>query len=149
MKRGCAGRWMSITLVATSPGRSDGRERTAVLSKDGHSLERHGPEVELERGDPASGERTIEGRIFGDDPWGRPQEGSSRWFSYNEMNTVVNDFIRTNWERIRSELAMDGVSMSSSMRDTLSVRVSTTKCSSPLIASRSTQRPASCVSRSG
>lgn len=72
-----------------------------------HTLERHGPDIPLERGD-APGGRTIEGRIFGDAPWERPENWSYRWLDSSTMNRVVNEMIRANWEQIRSDLAQHG-----------------------------------------
>lgn len=74
---------------------------------DAHTLERHGADVPLRRADNPGG-RTIEGRIYGDSPWARPENASARWFSDSMMNRTVNEYLRTNWETIRSDLALEG-----------------------------------------
>lgn len=71
-----------------------------------HTDERHGPGVPLLR-DP--GARTIEGRIYGDPPWGRTENWSYRWTDPSTMNRTVNEYVRDNWQAIRSDLAADGV----------------------------------------
>ncbi|MFC4128649.1 putative T7SS-secreted protein [Nocardia rhizosphaerae] len=73
-----------------------------------HSLERHGPDMPLHRGDAPEGERTVEGRIYGDDPWARPENWSYRWRDEETMNRTVNEYLRANWETVRSDLALDG-----------------------------------------
>ena len=74
-----------------------------------HTIERHGPEIPLGRGDAVPpGSRTIEGRIHGDPPWGTPQNFSYRWIDEPTMNQVVNDYLRKNWEAVRSDLALNG-----------------------------------------
>ena len=74
---------------------------------DAHTIERHGPDIPLRRAD-APGGRTVEGRVFGDPPWGDPQNASFRWLNDSVMNRVVNDYLRANWERIKLDLATDG-----------------------------------------
>jgi hypothetical protein len=79
----------------------------ALFRGDGaHTSERHGPDVPLRR-DAAS--RTIEGRIYGDSPWTRMENFSHRWTDPSTMNRTINDYVRENWEDIRSNLATDGV----------------------------------------
>ncbi|MEV6494784.1 hypothetical protein AB0M20_40100 [Actinoplanes sp. NPDC051633] len=70
-----------------------------------HTGERHGPDVPLQR-DPSG--RTIEGRIYGDPPWDRAENWSYRWTDPSTMNRAVNDYVRRNWEAIRSDLALNG-----------------------------------------
>ncbi|QTR04541.1 hypothetical protein J7S33_06645, partial [Saccharothrix algeriensis] len=65
-------------------------------------------DVALNRGDAPAGGRTIEGRIYGDPPWGNPQNWSYRWSDDSTMNRTVNDHIQANWETIRSDLALNG-----------------------------------------
>lgn len=69
-----------------------------------HTIERHGPDIPLSR-DPNT--RTIEGRIYGDPPWSRPENWSYRWTDPSTMNRTVNDYLKQNWETIRTYLAMD------------------------------------------
>jgi hypothetical protein len=74
-----------------------------------HTIERHGPNVTLRRAGAPPGTRTIEGRIMGDPPWGDPANFSYRWLNEPVMNRVINEYIRGNWDAIRSDLALDGV----------------------------------------
>ncbi|GGN98959.1 hypothetical protein GCM10010112_92320 [Actinoplanes lobatus] len=79
-------------------------------SKGAHTIERHGPDVQLQRHhDPNSGVRTIEGRIYGDRPWRHSENKSYQWIDSSIMNRAVNEYVQNNWEEIRSDLAMDGI----------------------------------------
>jgi hypothetical protein len=74
----------------------------------GHTLERHGPDIPLDRqldanGAP-NGTRTIEGRVYGDPDWPARANRSSRWSSMLRLNQVVNRYLRANWEAIRNDL---------------------------------------------
>jgi hypothetical protein len=71
-----------------------------------HTLERHGPAVPLRQ---QPGVQTIEGRIYGDHGWGRPENQSFKWDDPTVMTREINDYVRRNWESIRSDLAIDGV----------------------------------------
>lgn len=74
-----------------------------------HTEDRHGPDVPLRRdADPSSGNRTIEGRIYGDPPWGHTANWTYRWTDPGTMNRTVNNYVRDNWEGIRSDLALNG-----------------------------------------
>lgn len=73
-----------------------------------HTGERHGSDVPLYRVDAAPGDRTIEGRIYGDPPWGNQQNWSYRWLDDSTMNRTVNGYLETNWATVRSDLALDG-----------------------------------------
>jgi len=73
-----------------------------------HTLERHGPDIPLERGDAPPGGRTIEGRIYGDPPWPGQETWSYKWLDPATMNRTINDLITANWEQIRSDLAFHG-----------------------------------------
>jgi hypothetical protein len=72
-----------------------------------HTLERHGPTVPLRRA-AAPGARTVEGRLFGDAPWGRDANFSYRWFTLRIAQDTINAYLRANWETIRSDLATKG-----------------------------------------
>jgi hypothetical protein len=72
-----------------------------------HTIERHGTEIPLNRADNPGG-ITIEGRIYGDAPWNNNANASARWLSDSIMQKTVNDYIRANWEAIRSDLALNG-----------------------------------------
>ncbi|XVU27043.1 hypothetical protein ACQPZJ_08380 [Actinoplanes sp. CA-054009] len=73
-----------------------------------HTIERHGSQIPLER-DPGSGIRTVEGRIYGDDPWGKTENKSFKWDDPTIMTREVNEHVQQNWEAIRSDLAMKGL----------------------------------------
>jgi hypothetical protein len=68
-----------------------------------HTMDRHGPAIPLPR-DP--GAKTIEGRIYGDTGWDRPESWSYRWTDPSTMDRTVRDYVREKWESIRSDLAM-------------------------------------------
>ncbi|MFF5288759.1 hypothetical protein [Paractinoplanes globisporus] len=70
---------------------------------DAHTEANHGPQVPLQR---APDVKTIEGRIYGDDGWDRPMNGSLRWTDPSTMNRTINDYVSRNWEQIRSDLAV-------------------------------------------
>jgi hypothetical protein len=75
-----------------------------------HTDGRHGPGIPLPR-DPSR--QTIEGRIYGDQPWRNPENWSYRWSDPSTMNGTVNDYVERNWDRIRDDLALDGAHDSS------------------------------------
>ena len=80
----------------------------AAYKDDGaHAGDRHGPDIPLRR-DPANQIRTIEGRIYGDEGWDRPDNYSMRWTDHTTMHREVNNYIRENWAQIRSDLALQG-----------------------------------------
>ena len=78
----------------------------AVHGADGaHTIDRHGSNIPLRR-DPNA--KTIEGRIYGDHGWERPDNWSLRWTDPTTMNREINNYVRRNWEEIRTNLAFDG-----------------------------------------
>ncbi|MEU4625952.1 toxin glutamine deamidase domain-containing protein [Actinoplanes sp. NPDC023801] len=80
------------------------------LDQGAHTIERHGPDVPLERdaNHQTSGIRTIEGRIFGDAPWRRTENKSFKWIDHATMKNEINNYLQQNWETIRSDLALKG-----------------------------------------
>ncbi|MEE6260108.1 hypothetical protein [Plantactinospora sonchi] len=72
-----------------------------------HTNERHGPDIRLER-DPTGTDPTIEGRIYGDPPWGNHATYSFRWDDPSVQNRAINEYVNQNWEQIRHELAVNG-----------------------------------------
>ncbi|MCM3883411.1 hypothetical protein [Frankia sp. R82] len=72
-----------------------------------HTLERHGSDVPLYQHENPGG-RTLEGRIYGDPPWQQSANFSYRWVSNRTMRDTVNQYVQANWEKIRSDLALDG-----------------------------------------
>jgi hypothetical protein len=92
--------------LGDEPSRFDIAANDAAHSgNNAHTVNRHGPQIPLRR-DP--GQKTIEGRIFGDTGWPRSQNGSFRWTDPSTMNRTVNDYVRENWQRIRNNLAVNG-----------------------------------------
>ncbi len=71
-----------------------------------HTLERHSSDIPLERNGVPAGDRNIEGRIYGDPPWDRAETASYKWNDHTTMNQTVNDYLRDNWEQVRSDLAL-------------------------------------------
>jgi hypothetical protein len=82
------------------------RNDAAHQGDGAHTVDRHGPDIPLRR-DPAL--RTVEGRIYGDVGWARPDNWSLRWTDHTTMNREVNTYVRENWEKIRTDLAVEGV----------------------------------------
>jgi len=79
----------------------------AYRDHEAHTLDRHRPDMPLER-DPAA-DQTVEGRIYGDRGWNDKSENwSYKWDNPTVMNREINNYIRDNWEAIRSDLAVDG-----------------------------------------
>lgn len=78
------------------------RNDDAHAGDGAHTLDRHGPDIPLPR-DPTT--KTIEGRIYGDTGWDRPENWSYRWSDSSIMNRTIRDYVRENWVSIRSDLA--------------------------------------------
>jgi len=68
---------------------------------------RHGADIPLRRANNPGG-KTIEGRVLGDPPWPQPERASMRWKSDSVMVRVINDYIRANWQQVRTDLALYG-----------------------------------------
>ncbi|MDY7090332.1 MAG: hypothetical protein SYR96_35225 [Actinomycetota bacterium] len=92
-------------LGDTPPTFNLARNDDAFGAEGAHTVERHGPDVPLRR-DPNT--RTVEGRIYGDPPWPRPENRSYRWTDHTTMNREINRYVQENWETIRSDLAETG-----------------------------------------
>jgi hypothetical protein len=84
------------------------RNDAAYGDNGAHTLDRHSPDIELRR-DPTNQTKTVEGRIYGDAGWSHPDNWSMRWTDHTTMNREVNNYVRENWEEIRTNLAVDGV----------------------------------------
>ncbi|WP_327141955.1 hypothetical protein [Nocardia sp. NBC_01327] len=94
--------------LGDEPPRVNIGENDLAHAADGaHTVERHGPDVPLNRDDAPPGDRTIEGRIYGDPPWSHAQNWSYRWSDASTMSRTINDYLRANWETVRSDLALD------------------------------------------
>ena len=53
-----------------------------------------------------NGVQTVEGRIYGDAPWGKPNKMPTRWGSIQIINDVINRYLQSNWDAVRSDLAL-------------------------------------------
>ena len=93
--------------LGDAPPKVDMSKNDAAYT-DAHTLERHGPDIPLERNSAPVGDRTVEGRIYGDPPWGKPANYSYKWKDVSTMNRTVNDYLQNNWEQVRSDLALEG-----------------------------------------
>ena len=69
-----------------------------------HTDELHGASVALRQTDAPAGTRTIEGRIYGDAPWGKAENYSYKWLDKSTMNQTINEYIQKNWNQIREDL---------------------------------------------
>ena len=74
-----------------------------------HTIEKHGALVEMKRSSAPAGTRTIEGRIYGDAPWGRAENFSYKWLDDTTMNKTINEYMEKNWDAIRWDLASNRV----------------------------------------
>jgi hypothetical protein len=70
-----------------------------------HTQDRHGPHLPLRQ---RPGVQTVEGRIYGDHGWTQTENQSFKWDDPTVMTREINDYVRRNWETIRSDLASDG-----------------------------------------
>jgi hypothetical protein len=99
----------TYNALGENPPRLNLDQNDTAHSGDGaHTVERHGPDIPLERNSVPAGDRTIEGRIYGDPPWGNAQNWSYKWSDASTMNRTVNDYVAANWDTIRSDLALNG-----------------------------------------
>jgi hypothetical protein len=73
-----------------------------------HIIERHGPEIPLRREDVGPGERSIEGRIYGDTPWDRTDNWSYRWIDNTTWQRAIQTHIQANWANITQPLTTKG-----------------------------------------
>lgn len=94
--------------LGEQPGKMNVGANDAAHPGVAHTIDRHGPQVPLRRSGVPAGTRTLEGRIYGDAPWGNPANYSYRWISESTMNRAVNDYVSNNWNAIRSDLALSG-----------------------------------------
>ena len=93
--------------LGEEPPRFSVVENDAMHRNDGaHTDARHGPGIPLQRDTSI---KTIEGRIYGDTGWDRPENWSYRWTDPTTMHRTINDYVAGNWERVRSDLALDDV----------------------------------------
>jgi hypothetical protein len=61
--------------------------------------------VPSKRTDAPAGQRTIEGRVFGDPPWPNAQKYFLKWLSDGIMDRAVRWAFENNWDRVRAALA--------------------------------------------
>ena len=81
------------------------RNDDAYRDDGAHTIGKHGPDIPLTRD---ANNQTIEGRIYGDTGWDRPENQSYRWTDFSTMNRTVRDYVSDNWDSIRSDLAISG-----------------------------------------
>jgi hypothetical protein len=70
-----------------------------------HTIDRHGASLPLKRD---TNIKTIEGRIYGDVGWTSAEKNSFKWKSDFVMNRTVNEYVETNWTKIKEDLAFNG-----------------------------------------
>lgn len=102
--------FQTYTLLGDKPPKVNIRANDDVPANKvagAHSMDRHGPDVPLRIVDASAGTRTIEGRIYGDPPWSKPENWSYKWIDESTMNGTINDYLSANWERIRSDLTLN------------------------------------------
>ena len=99
-----------LEQLGDEPRRVDVRaEEPARRPQGAHTIENHGSDIPLRQTDAPPGGRSIEGRVTDTHPgWAERANSSFKWISDAVMNRVINDYLRANWERIRTNLALDG-----------------------------------------
>jgi len=91
--------------LGDEPPRFNVADNDAAYNTEGaHTIDRHGPDIPLRRDTTG---KTIEGRIYGDDPWQKSATASYKWVDPSTMNRELNRYVRENWTAIRSDLAVD------------------------------------------
>ena len=77
--------------------------------ENAHTEERHAANVALQQTDAPIGTRTVEGRLFGDQPWGARQQTnfSYKWLDDSTMNRTINEYMQKNWNQIREDLVFN------------------------------------------
>jgi hypothetical protein len=92
--------------LGSEPPRFNVANNDALYRGNGaHTIDRHSPDISLPR-DPNA--KTLEGRIYGDRGWDRPENWSLHWTDHTTMNREINNYVQQNWKRIRSDLALEG-----------------------------------------
>ncbi|GAA0489173.1 hypothetical protein Ade02nite_73340 [Paractinoplanes deccanensis] len=81
------------------------RNDDAFEGQGAHTVDRHGPDIPLRR---EPGTKTVEGRIYGDHGWDRPDNWSLQWTDHTTMNREINTYVRKNWDAIRTDLSTEG-----------------------------------------
>ena len=77
--------------------------------ENAHTEERHAASVALWQTNAPAGTRTVEGRLFGDQPWGTRQQTnfSYKWLDDSTMNRTINEYMQKNWNQIREDLVFN------------------------------------------
>jgi hypothetical protein len=91
-------------------------EDAANAGRGAHTIDNHGSNIQLDMprdatGNhlaPPTGVKSIEGRIFGDTGWPDSEPNSFKWISDAIMDRTVNDYLRDNWDQVRSDIATNG-----------------------------------------
>lgn len=94
--------------LGEAPPKIDLAKQEALFPGDAHTLERHGPGLPLRRAEIAPGERSVEGRLYGDPPWNRAERYSYKWLSDSILHRTLHEYLAANWNRVRDELALYG-----------------------------------------
>lgn len=95
-----------IKDLGDSPRKIDIVKEDAINQISGsHTIDRHGANIPLRR-DPSI--KTVEGRIYGDTGWSRAENNSFKWKSDSIMNRTINEYVETNWTKIKEDLAING-----------------------------------------
>ena len=74
-----------------------------MANSTAHTLDRHGPDIPLAH---VPGVKTIEGRIYGEHDWRRPENQSFKWLDHSTMHEEINNYVQRHWTTIRSDLAL-------------------------------------------
>jgi len=97
------------TLPATAPGVFISKNDVDFALNGAHTLDHHSPTIPLYRALNAAGQpngtKTIEGRLFGDPPWPRRENTSTRWDSEDVINTTLHTYLDTHWKTVSRDLA--------------------------------------------
>ncbi|NOJ96007.1 hypothetical protein HMI51_24115, partial [Corallococcus coralloides] len=75
-----------------------------------HTVDRHGAQLPYSSAGTPPGTRSIESRVTTGDGWNKTEPLSFQWDSDATMNATINKYVADNWGRIRTELALEGVS---------------------------------------
>lgn len=95
-----------IKDLGEAPRKIDIVKEDAINQISGsHTIDRHGANIPLRR-DPSI--KTVEGRIYGDTGWSRAENNSFKWKSDSIMNRTINEYVETNWTKIKEDLAING-----------------------------------------
>lgn len=108
-ERSLRGRLALFDALGETPRKiSIAENDNAYSGVNAHTGKHHGGNTIMERAGAPVGVRTVEGRIYGDAPWGKAENYSYKWLDDTTMNQTINDHISKNWDAIRWDLANKG-----------------------------------------